>query len=527
MTFNYPALYANGLNSNTQLRRSTDMAFQRGGTYEVVLTGDTYVSSMQLAVGLYANNNIVGNMTLVPYNITQTGSTYTYRFNIRPYTYMSNLLQSEHYQYYWLNDWYSTTEQINWNNPYPNILQVNFKYGYQYYSGQTQITEFTGGTPTNDYTHYTDIPNSLQDTSFVPSGFTNTGNIFDYVGGTFQFDDNLFLPNFDQEVGSVVGTGMTINTVDVYRRLSPMSQFLLDYPTVPQQSETARFLTDAPRIQYIQNDENYVLYYLNGQSGDRQVIEADYVVFEFFDENNNRIDYFDEQLNFSGTTYQSPTGYTDTLRIFSLPCGPVDIQNIFMNINFEPVSYYTVQLFYSYPTNDPRRITQGPVGPVSEIFYFYLYNNCAPENTRLVWLNDKGTYDYFTFTDYRQDTKKITTQNYDSRYYATNLTAPDRNIGRSNKTFDTQVSTEIVLTSGYLNIANAQWLESLFTSPQVYIMKSDYTSKIDRQDKIYKDIRPVQILSTEVQTINKKHSKLNKYQVTLKTADSYFVNKGF
>ena len=77
MTFGYPALYANGLNSNTQLRRSTDMTFQRGGTYEVVLTGDTYLSSMQLAVGLYANNNIVGNMTLVPYNITQTGSTYT------------------------------------------------------------------------------------------------------------------------------------------------------------------------------------------------------------------------------------------------------------------------------------------------------------------------------------------------------------------------------------------------------------------------------------------------------------------
>jgi hypothetical protein len=42
MGFGYTQLYANGLNSNTQLRRSADMIYQRGGTYEVVLTGDTY-----------------------------------------------------------------------------------------------------------------------------------------------------------------------------------------------------------------------------------------------------------------------------------------------------------------------------------------------------------------------------------------------------------------------------------------------------------------------------------------------------
>ena len=533
MAFGYASYYSNGLNSNTQLRRSTDMVYQRGGTYEIVLTGTTYESDMQMDVDLYGNDSTVGRMQLVPYAVQLSGSTYFYRFNLRPYDYMSNYVQSQHYTYYWLNDWYNTTQQININNPYPNSITANFKYGYRYInsSGNT-ITEYSGNTPTNDLNHFTDIPYCISDTSFVPSGFTSTGQYFDYVGGQFQMDNKYILPNFDQEIGTVVGSGMTINTVDVYRRLSPMSQYLLDYPTLPEQSETSRFLTDAPRIQYIQSDENYVLYYLNGQTGDRQVIEADYAVFQFYDSNNTQLTvngYWSQELNFSGTTYATPTtGFTDTLRVFALPCGPVDIDNLFLTgQTWDNVAYYTVQLFYAWPTGNTNRGSIGPVGPVSERFYFYLYNNCQPENTRLAFLNSKGGYDYYTFTSYRQDTKKIKTQTYDSRYYSTDVSTPDRDWGRTVKTFGTDIDQEIVLESEYISVPKAQWLEQLFYSPQVYIMKPDFISPMDRQDKVYKDLTPVQILSTEVDTITKKHKKLNKYRITLKTADTFFANRGF
>lgn len=519
--FGYPRLYANQLNSNTQLRRSTDMIYQRGGTYEVVLTGDTYVSSMEMDFNLYVEEELVGSMGIIPYSTTQSGSTYYYRFNFRPYDYLSNYVESEHYQNYYLNDWYSTTELINWNNPYPNIIEATFRFGYRYInpSGAT-VTEYSN-VPVRVFNHYTDIPACVQDTSFVPSGFTSTGGNFNYIGGQFQMNDKYILQNFDQEIGSVVGTGLTINTIDLNRRLSPICQFLMDYPTLPEASETSRFLTESPRIQYIQDNENYVLYYLNGQTGDRQVIEADVAVFDFYDESNTRISGFTQQLNFSGTTYASPTGYTDTLAIFALPCGPVDIYNIFSTIDFNTVAYYTVQLFSSTPNGFV------PVCPISETFYFYLYNNCQPENTRVCWLNERGGYDYFTFTSYRQDTKKITRQSYDSRYYATDLQTPDRNVGRTVKTFATDVDEEIVLDSEYLNVPVANWLEGLFLSPQVYIMRDDFISPIDRQDKLYKDLRPVQILSTEVETITKKHRKLNKYRITLKSATTTFVNRGF
>jgi hypothetical protein len=174
-----------------------------------------------------------------------------------------------------------------------------------------------------------------------------------------------------------------------------------------------------------------------------------------------------------------------------------------------------------------ERVNVGPVGPSSECFYFYLNDNCKPENTRLAWLNQRGGYDYFTFTSYRQDTKKISRQTFDNRYYSTSQQSPDRNIGRTVKTFDTNVDREFVIESDWINVQYGNWLEQLFYSPQVYIMKPDYISPIDRQDKVYKDLQPVQILSTEVETITKKHQKLNKYKITMKVANNFFVNKGF
>ena len=527
MSFGYSTIDTGlTINSYSQIRRSADMVYQRGNTYNINLTGTTYVPSLEMVVDLYSDDSKVGVMAVVPYNVSQNGSTYTYNFNVRPYDYLSNYINTEHYRFYWLNDWQTTNTQINLNNPYPNNIKANFKYGYRYLSGTTLITEWTGSTPSNDFEHYTPIPNcTTAYDSF--SGYTNTGKYFDLIGGTFQLDEKYIMPNYDQTVGQVteLNDGY-FATLDTALNLAPISQFLMDGPSVPEQSETARFLTDAPRIQSIQNEDNFVLYYLNGLTGDRQYTETDFVYFQFYDENNNRVQYFSQQLNFSGTTFASPTGYTDNLTINAIPCGPIDINNIYATIDFSTVAYYTVQLCYGYPTNSANR-TDGPIGPISEIFYFYLNTNCKPQNVRLTFLNNRGAYDYYTFTAYRQDTKKISRQTYDSRYYATNLTSPDRDMGRTIKTFATDVEQEIVLESDFINVPTGNWLEQLFYSPQVYIMKPDYISPIDRQDKVYKDLQPVQILSTEVETITKKHQKLNKYKITMKVANNFFVNKGF
>ena len=82
-TFGYPQQYANGLNNNTQLRRSTDMVYQRGGNYNIVLTGSTFESDMELDVDLYGDGTKVGRMQLVPYDINLSGATYYYNFKLK------------------------------------------------------------------------------------------------------------------------------------------------------------------------------------------------------------------------------------------------------------------------------------------------------------------------------------------------------------------------------------------------------------------------------------------------------------
>jgi len=519
-TFGYPALYANGLNSTSQIRRSADMVYQRGEQYQVVLTGDTYFGSLQLVVDIYESTDKIGRMSVVPYDINQSGSTYTYYFNIRPYDYISNYTNPQHYLYYWLGDWSTTNDTINVNNTYKNLVYANFKYGWAYTIANEFYSEWEQASlsaPSNVLNHYTQLPLCAAN-GCVPSGYTSTGGNFEYIGGTFQLQEKLILPNFDQQIGTTIGTGLTLNTLYPYWNFSRINQYLMTYPSLPEQSETSRFLTDAPRIQYIQDSENYVLYFLNGQTGDRQVVEADMARFEFYDSNNTKISQFNVDLY-----NDHPTGYTQTLSIKALPCGPSDIENLYSTIAWSGVSYYTVQLHAC----DALSTAAGPICPVSEVFYFYVKSNCGPEDFRVAFLNMRGGYDYFTFTQYRQDTKKIKSQTFDSRYFSTTLPSQDRDLGRSTKTFAMDVDREVVVDSDYLTVQQGEWLQQLFMSPQVYQMDTDYISEIDRQDKVYKDLRPLQVLSTEVETITKKHRKLNRYRITFKYADTYFPVKAF
>jgi hypothetical protein len=270
-----------------------------------------------------------------------------------------------------------------------------------------------------------------------------------------------------------------------------------------------------------------------GQTGDRKVIEADWIVYTFYDENNTQIDKNSVSYATSAVqtgVFRAPTGYTDTLDVWAAPCGPADLditQQGGSHPAWSTVAYYTVQWMGGYPTNNALRTTRAGIVPVSEKFYFYLKYNCLPQDTRLAWLNNRGGYDYYTFTAYRQDTKKITRQSYDSRLYTTTTSSPDRSVGRTIKTFATDVEQEIVLETDFLSVPVADWLQQMFYSPQVYIMKNDYVSQIGPESIIYKDLTPTQVLSTEVQTITKKHQKLNKYKITMKVGNNFFVNKGF
>ena len=60
------------INSYSQIRRSADMIYQRGNTYNINLTGSTYIPSLEMVVDLYSDDSRVGSMAVVPYNVSQS-----------------------------------------------------------------------------------------------------------------------------------------------------------------------------------------------------------------------------------------------------------------------------------------------------------------------------------------------------------------------------------------------------------------------------------------------------------------------
>jgi hypothetical protein len=88
------------------------------------------------------------------------------------------------------------------------------------------------------------------------------------------------------------------------------------------------------------------------------------------------------------------------------------------------------------------------------------------------------------------------------------LSSPDRNIGRTVKTFDTDVQREFVLESDFLSEPLGDWLQQLFYSPNVYI-----------QDGF--DMVPVVITTSTLNAkTNPRTQKLFNYQITYTLANN-------
>lgn len=503
----------NGINTFSQLRRSTDMVYQRGESFDITLIGDEYLTSIFMDIDVYVNGERKTRISVVPFEVLLDNGDFIYKFEFRPYTIIQNYIESEHYQYYWLNDWFESNKDINNDLKYKNYANVNFKYGWRYQIRSQVFTEYVD-LPENDWNHFTYLYNCDEPQSLDVEDFVNTGNQFEFIGGTFQLQENYLLPNVNQQVGTVIENGQ-IPTLDTMRNLSRMSQYFMSTPTVPEMSDQARFLTDSPRILFLNKNENHSLSFIYGTSGDKQVSETEYAHFMFFNELNEPMYdfYVDLRLGIDN----------DQLKVNKLPCGPEDIRYIYANQiqNFDDIYYYTVQIITSQ--NNDRTIIGGPT---SEIFYFYINENCSRESTRLCFLNDRGGYDYYTFRSYRSDRKDISRSTYNNRFYSSRIESVDRNVGRFSKVFDTEVTREVTLETDYLTTQEGNWLEQLYYSPQVYEIKGNYISPIDRQDKVYVDIVPMEIVSRDVMTINRNNQKLVKYRITLKYADMYFNNRG-
>jgi hypothetical protein len=98
--------------------------------------------------------------------------------------------------------------------------------------------------------------------------------------------------------------------------------------------------------------------------------------------------------------------------------------------------------------------------------------NCGYEGVRFAWINDYGVWDWFNFTLQSDKNTNLDKGIYKQTFvdYSTTTNAVDYNIRRrGNNAYYTNINENFTANSDWLTQAEADYLEPLFYSPNVYI----------------------------------------------------------
>ena len=108
--------------------------------------------------------------------------------------------------------------------------------------------------------------------------------------------------------------------------------------------------------------------------------------------------------------------------------------------------------------------------PISEVVTFNIDKNCSKYTpVRLHWMNRLGGFDSFNFDLKNEERTDVMRKQYDQQPhtftgFGWDYTKADR--GRTQ--YDTQLTKKLKVNTNYLNETESIWMESLFTSPEVY-----------------------------------------------------------
>jgi len=130
--------------------------------------------------------------------------------------------------------------------------------------------------------------------------------------------------------------------------------------------------------------------------------------------------------------------------------------------------------------------------PISEKFRFKINNKCTQyERVRLMWLNRHGGWDYYTFTKDSKKTLEVQRTQY------TKTLKWDYAVGDRGDTILAQKGKEnYLINSDWVTEYEAEWMQELFSSPEVYhlsgtdklpvvILDNTYTVQTYLRDQIF------------------------------------------
>ncbi len=372
--------------------------------------------------------------------------------------------------------------------------------------------EYTGGTVHNTNTTNNSQYNGVEYTENTPhtihqiDDFSTNRNSVRFVAVRFNIEAA------DSATGNVTeqyGSNTIADTVLIYNGVLYDTDILnlgssgnfgynLDEAGFVMNSNTDKFLTNAPTTQYIRENDYLTLSYFSEYDWDFEVGTAGlqypslrFVKIQFYYNGSTTGSLITKTIEASTGGH---SGYMNDSNV-KLQFAGIGTGNLVGAGETIPGSwdYYTV-IAYDLGNNQ-----------ISDTYKFYKQTeDCKEyETIRLTWLNKFGVWDYYNFTK-----KSVRTFNTQRMSYTqitgtwnTSRYRPDGHTGGT-KYFGNNVKESITLNTDYITENEAIWLEELFISNDVYILEQRSTD-VTNVGYMRKYIKPTTI-------IDKKHTRKTK-----------------
>ena len=142
--------------------------------------------------------------------------------------------------------------------------------------------------------------------------------------------------------------------------------------------------------------------------------------------------------------------------------------------------------------------------PISEPITFNIDKNCSKFTpVRLHWMNRLGGFDAFNFDLKSEESTGVKRKQYDQQAHTfTGFGWSYDKASRGRTQYDTQLTNLLKVNTNYLTEAESVWMESLFTSPEVY-------------QEVNNELIAVSIDGRSIQKKTSLNDKLMQYTFTL------------
>jgi hypothetical protein len=234
-----------------------------------------------------------------------------------------------------------------------------------------------------------------------------------------------------------------------------------------QKDEYKKFLSNSPSTLYAKSGDYGTLSWFQQQSIDGTYHnDARYYKVSMYDDSDSSLGTFDVEITKANGAYDGVANTSADLsnRLLYMGAFPANlrVKDAFNTELNDSLSYYTIAL---YDDTDTRMSEEKKVQILCK-------NLKQFESVRLTWLNQFGTWDYYTFD--QKSIEKISTKG--STYQQLGGTwnsSENKTFGYKGgkKTFRVNATEKITINTSYVSEDHSDWFEELVNSPEVYILK--------------------------------------------------------